>query len=118
MCEVRKPDVLVKSIDDYETAVPVEKLQKLNKEMLEVPEDFNRFKRLDRIFNRRKKMFDEGNKADWGAGEALAYATIISDGIPIRLTGQDSERGTLDRKSTRLNSSHVAISYAVFCLKK
>src|SRR5699024_7418537 len=55
MSEVRMPDVLAKSIDDYETAVPVEKLQKLNKEMLEVPEDFNRFKRLDRIFNRRKR---------------------------------------------------------------
>src|SRR5699024_11642289 len=79
--------------------VPVEKLQKLNKEMLEVPENFNRFKRLDRIFNRRKKMFDEGNKADWGAGEALAYATIISDDIPIRLTGQDSERGTFAHRN-------------------
>src|SRR5690625_2855019 len=49
MSEVRMPDVLAKSIDDYQTAVPVEKLQKLNKEMLEVPENFNRFKRLDRI---------------------------------------------------------------------
>src|SRR5699024_5925194 len=85
---------LAKSIDDYQTAVPVEKLQKLNKEMLEVPENFNRFKRLDRIFNGRKKMFDVGNKADWGAGEALAYATSIGDGIPMRQTGQDSERGT------------------------
>src|SRR5699024_6201903 len=94
MSEVKMPNILVKSIDEYETAVPVEKLQKLNKEMLEVPENFNRFKRLDRVFNRRKTMFDEGNKADWGAGEALAYASIISDGIPIRLTGQDSERGT------------------------
>src|SRR5699024_3602689 len=65
MSEVRMADVLAKSIDDYQTAVPVEKLQKLNKEMLEVPENFNRFKRLDRIFNCRKKMFDDGNKAEW-----------------------------------------------------
>src|SRR5699024_10862754 len=92
MSEVRMPDVLAKSIDDYQTAVPVEKLQKLNKEMLEVPENFNRFKRLDRIFNRRKKMFDEVNKADWSAGEALAYATSISYDITIRLKGKYSER--------------------------
>lgn len=99
MSEVKMPNILVKSIDEYKTAVPVEKLQKLNKEMLEVPENFNRFKRLDRVFNRRKTMFDEGNKADWGAGEALAYASIISDGIPIRLTGQDSERGTFAHRN-------------------
>src|SRR5690625_3623438 len=64
MSEVRMPDVLAKSIDDYQTAVPVEKLQKLNKEMLEVPENFNRFKRLDRIFNRRKKMRSEEHTSE------------------------------------------------------
>ena len=99
MSEVKMPNVLVKSIDDYETAVPLEKLRKLNEEMLELPEGFNRFKRLDRVFNRRKTMLDEGNKADWGAGEALAYASIISDGIPIRITGQDSERGTFAHRN-------------------
>ena len=113
MSEVRMPDVLAKSIDDYQTAVPVEKLQKLNKEMLEVPENFNRFKRLDRIFNRRKKMFDEGNKADWGAGEALAYATIISDGIPIRLTGQDSERGTFAHRNLVLYDTETNEKYCL-----
>src|SRR5699024_11244901 len=104
---------LAKSIDDYQTAVPVEKLQKLNKEMLEVPENFNRFKRLDRIFNRRKKMFDEGNKADWGAGEALAYATIISDGIPIRLKGQDSERGTFAHRNLVLYDTETNEKYCL-----
>src|SRR5699024_11690716 len=81
MSEVRMPDVLAKSIDDYETAVPVEKLQKLNKEMLEVPEDFNRFKSLDRIFNSIKKKFDEGNKIDMGGGDDLYYKTIFSVGL-------------------------------------
>src|SRR2546421_3745877 len=76
----------------------------------------------------------------WAAAEELAFATILADGTPIRITGQDVERGTfshrhavfhdvhngetwtplqdIDRKSTRLNSSHDQISYAVFCLKK
>lgn len=99
MSEVKMPNVLIKSIDDYETAVPLEKLKKYSKDMLELPEDFNRFKRLDRVFNRRKEMLEEGNKADWGAGEALAYASIISEGIPIRLTGQDSERGTFAHRN-------------------
>lgn len=113
MSEVKMPNILVKSIDEYETAVPVEKLQKLNKEMLEVPENFNRFKRLDRVFNRRKTMFDEGNKADWGAGEALAYASIISDGIPIRLTGQDSERGTFAHRNLVLYDTETNDKYCL-----
>src|SRR5699024_2737395 len=56
--------------------------------------NFNMFKRLNRVFNRRHDILEEGNKADWGEGEALTYASILQDGIPIRLTGQDSERGT------------------------
>src|SRR5699024_2075578 len=99
MAEAKMPQELVKSIDEYETAVPLEKLRELNDDMLALPENFNRFKRLDRVFNRRKKMLDDDNKADWGAGEALAYASIISEGIPIRLTGQDSERGTFAHRN-------------------
>src|SRR5699024_5920025 len=113
MSEVKMPNILVKSIDEYETAVPVEKLQKLNKEMLEVPENFNRFKRLDRVFNRRKTMFDEGNKADWGAGEALAYASIISDGIPFRVTGQDSELGTCAHRNLVLYDTETNDKYCL-----
>src|SRR5690625_5879034 len=85
------PKVLANGIDQFETAVPLEELAALNKGMLQRPEGFNGFKRLNRIYKRRETMLEEGNKADWGAG---------------------------DRKSTRLNSSHVAISYAAFCLKK
>src|SRR5699024_1631895 len=113
MSEVRMPDVLAKSLDDYQTAVPDEKMQKLNKEMIEVLENFNRFKRLDRIFNRSKKIFDEGNKADWCAGEALAYATIISDGIPIRLTGQDSDRGTFAHRNLVLYDTETNEKYCL-----
>src|SRR5699024_4559108 len=68
MSEVRMHDVLAKSIDDYQTAVPVEKLQKLNKEMLEVSENIKRVKRLDLIINSRKKMYDKENKDDWVDG--------------------------------------------------
>src|SRR5690625_3571971 len=88
------PEVLAKSIDQFETAVPLEQLKSLNAGLLERPEGFNSFRRLNRIFNRRKNALEDGNKADWGTGEALAFASILQDGIPIRLTGQDSERGT------------------------
>src|SRR5699024_11903494 len=70
-------------------------------------------KRLDRIFNRRKKMYDEGNKDDWGAGEGLAYATIIGDGIPIRRIGQDSERRTFAHRNLVLYDTETNEKYCL-----
>src|SRR5690625_698417 len=93
--EVKMPDVLVKSIDHYETAVPLEDLKKLNEDLLKRPEGFKMFKRFERVMRRRKNILDEGQKADWGEREALAYVSNLKDRIPIRLTGQDAERGTL-----------------------
>lgn len=92
--EINKPKALTGDLEKYETAVPLEELKALNAGLLERPENFNMFRRLNRIFNRRSDILEEGNKADWGEGEALTYASILQDGIPIRLTGQDSERGT------------------------
>lgn len=109
--EMKMPDELVKSIDDYETAVPAPLLKSLNAGLLERPQDFKMFKRLERVFNRRKTMLDDGNKADWGAGEALAYASILSDGIPIRITGQDSERGTFAHRHLVLYDTETNEKY-------
>src|SRR5690625_1243878 len=109
--EVKMPDVLASSIDHYETAVPLDELKKLNEDLLKRPEDFKQFKRLNRVFNRRKKLFEEGQKADWGEGEALAYASILKDGIPIRLTGQDSERGTFAHRHVVLYDTETGGTY-------
>lgn len=87
------PEELKSGLDQFETAVPYETLKALNDGLYERPEHIN-VKKLNRVLNRREKMLDEGNKIDWGAGEALTYATILKDGTPIRLTGQDAERGT------------------------
>src|SRR5699024_10881973 len=109
--EVKMPDFLANSIDHYETAVPLEDLKKLNEDLLKRPEGFNAFKRLNRVFKRRKNILEEGHKADWGEGEALAFASIIKDGIPIRLTGQDSERGTFAHRHLVLYDSETGEKY-------
>lgn len=109
--EVKMPTVLANSIDHYETAVPLEELKKLNEDLLKRPEDFNGFKRLNRVFNRRKNILEEGHKADWGEGEALAYASILKDGIPIRITGQDSERGTFAHRHLVLYDTETGEKY-------
>src|SRR5699024_5222210 len=94
LSQINMPEVLANNINNYDTAVELDVLKKLNEDLLKRPEGFNQFKRLNRVFSRREKIFDEGQKVDWGAGEALAFASILRDGTPIRLTGQDSERGT------------------------
>lgn len=109
--EIKKPQALTGSLDHYETAVPLDQLKSLNQGLLERPKDFNMFRRLNRVFNRRKDILEEGNKADWGEGEALTYASILQDGIPIRLTGQDSERGTFAHRHLVLYDSETGEKY-------
>ncbi len=111
LSELKMPKALASSIDDYETAVPLETLEKLNADLLKRPEGFNVFKRLNRVFNRRKDVLKEGNKANWGEGEALAFASILKDGIPIRLTGQDSERGTFAHRHLVLYDTETGEKY-------
>jgi len=79
--------------DVVETAVPADRLLALNEQLLAVPDGFEIHPKLARQLERRLGAIREGG-IDWGLAEALAYATLLEDGIPIRLSGQDSERGT------------------------
>lgn len=105
------PDVLKNDLDAFETAVPLEKLKAINSQLLNRPEGFNGFKKVERILKRRENMLEEGNKVDWGAGEALAYASILQDGIPIRLTGQDTQRGTFAHRHMVLHDTNTNDNY-------
>lgn len=106
------PDVLLNGLDKYEdTAVDLDTLKKLNSDLLKRPEGFNGFKKTERILRRRENALEEGNKADWGTGEALAYASILNDGIPIRITGQDTERGTFAHRHMVLHDTVTGEKY-------
>jgi 2-oxoglutarate dehydrogenase E1 component len=80
------------------TAVPAERLAELNEALLVRPEGFTPHPKLDRAFQRRRNALNEPRSIDWGHAEALAFASILADGTPIRLTGQDSERGTFSHR--------------------
>jgi len=108
---IEMPEELEGDLDHIETAIPFETLKSLHDGLLERPEGFTGFKRLGRIFKRREKMLDEGQKADWGAAEALAYASIVADGTPIRLTGQDTERGTFAHRHLVLHDVETGETY-------
>lgn len=106
------PEELTGGLDQFETAVQADALVKLNNDLLLRPDDFTPFKRLNRVFKRREGLLENGKKADWGAGEALAFASIIADGTPIRLTGQDSERGTFAHRHVVLHDSETGEKYS------
>ncbi|ASN06649.1 2-oxoglutarate dehydrogenase E1 component [Virgibacillus necropolis] len=107
------PNVLKNGLDQFETAVPLDTLKALNKDLLNRPEGFNGFKKLEKILKRRENVLEEGNKADWGAGEALAYASILNDGIPIRLAGQDTERGTFAHRHVVVHDTKTNEKYCL-----
>jgi 2-oxoglutarate dehydrogenase E1 component len=83
-----------------ETAVPLDRLRTLNEELLAHPDGFTFHKKLDRAREKRRMaLADAGARAvDWATAEELAFASIIADGVPIRLTGEDVERGTFSQR--------------------
>ncbi|HLS08320.1 2-oxoglutarate dehydrogenase E1 component [Lentibacillus sp.] len=105
------PKALTNGLDRFDTTVPLDTLKKLNKDLQSRPEGFTVFRKLKRILSRRENVLEEGNKADWGAGEALTYASILNDGIPIRLTGQDTERGTFAHRHLVLHDAKTGETY-------
>jgi 2-oxoglutarate dehydrogenase E1 component len=84
------------------TAVAAERLRSLNEQLLRVPEWFTPHPKLMKQLERRRETL-EGGGIDWGQAEALAFASLLVDGIPIRLTGQDTERGTFSHRHAVLH---------------
>lgn len=91
--EIKLPDTVKEGLSTLETSVSMDKLKEINEALLEWPEGFNVYPKLAKILKRRESALEKDG-VDWALAEALAFATILSDGKPIRLTGQDSERGT------------------------
>lgn len=81
-----------------ETGVSQEELQSVAKKIYDIPEVNKLFKKSQRLLSDRKKMFEETKKLDWAMGELLAYGTLLKEGHPVRLSGQDVERGTFSHR--------------------
>jgi len=84
------------------TAVPVKTLKEIGRKLTEVPKDFEVHKTIGRFLENRRQAIDSGEGLDWATGEALAFGSILLDGNPIRLSGQDSERGTFSQRHSVL----------------
>ena len=95
-----------------ETKIDKERLLGWNDELVEVPSGFRVHPKLVRQLERRKVTFANEGELDWGLGEALAFASLVSEGTPIRLTGQDTQRGTFSHRHLVFHDAKVSATYA------
>jgi len=84
------------------SGVTIDKLKKIGKRITYIPQDFNVHPTIRRIYNNKKEMFDSGKGFDWSTAEQLAFATLLEEGYPVRLSGQDSGRGTFSQRHSVL----------------
>jgi len=95
-----------------ETAVQTELLRSLNDQLLTWPEGFTVNPKLLKQLERRRSVLGPEGGIDWAHGEALALAALLVEGVPIRFTGQDSERGTFSQRHLVLHDAATGLTYA------
>src|SRR6185437_7085464 len=81
-----------------ETAVPEAELLDIGKKLSELPPGKEFFKKIEKLFEERNKMVTKTHVFDWAMGELLAYGTLLKEGHPVRLSGEDVKRGTFSHR--------------------
>jgi len=94
-----------------ETAVPLEKIRALQENLQRLPEGFELNPRVASVMESRRKMAAGALAMDWGFAEIMAYATLLDEGYKVRLTGQDSGRGTFFHRNSVLHSMKDGATY-------
>jgi 2-oxoglutarate decarboxylase len=90
---------------EVKTAVAAQRLRQLGEELLRTPEGFTVHPKLVKQLERRREGLDQEGGVDWAHAEALAFASLLTEGTPIRLTGQDTERGTFSQRHMVLHDA-------------
>jgi len=86
------------SHEQVDTKVAESALRSIGRSIMEVPEGFHVHRTLARILSRKKKALEEESLVDWSLAEALAFGSLLLEGVPVRLTGEDSVRGTFSQR--------------------
>jgi 2-oxoglutarate dehydrogenase E1 component len=94
-----------------DTRAPREALEAIVKTLTHFPDTFHIHKKLLRQFQRREKLFFEERRIDWGLGEALAFGSLLLEGTKVRLSGQDSRRGTFSHRHAVLYDQETGEEY-------
>ena len=99
-----------------ETSVELNTLREIGRAMTAIPDGFNAHKRLTRVMEERRQTIETGQGIDWATGEALAFGSLLLEGKRVRLSGQDSPRGTFSQRHAALvdqdtEARHVPLNH-------
>jgi 2-oxoglutarate dehydrogenase E1 component len=94
-----------------QTGVDFDRLREIGLRLNEVPADFNLHKTIRRFLDNRRKAIQSGEGIDWALGEALAFGSLVDEGHRVRLSGQDSERGTFSQRHSVLIDQETEARY-------
>ncbi len=89
------------------TGVPLQTLERVNEQMVDLPTGFTPHPKLWRQLGRRASNFGPNRAVDWGHAETLAFGSLLLEGIPVRLTGQDAQRGTFSHRHAVLHDAET-----------
>jgi 2-oxoglutarate dehydrogenase E1 component len=98
--------------EQVDTALPADQLLALNRELLTWPDGFTVHPKLRKQLERRHQAMGDEGGIDWGHAEALAFASLLTEGVPLRLTGQDTERGTFSHRHLMLHDTETGRTHA------
>jgi len=93
------------------TGVAIDKIKKIGEKLTIIPDKFNAHPTIIKIFENKKRMFATGKGFDWTTAEQLAFATLLEEGFPVRLSGQDSGRGTFSQRHSVLRDQNDSTYY-------
>ena len=99
------------SHEPADTGVSADKLLSLARRLNTVPEGFSVFRKLKGLLEKRLEAVESGEGIDWGNAEALAFASLLAEGFPIRLSGQDSGRGTFSQRHSVITDTKSGEEY-------
>jgi len=88
------------------TGVSNEKIKKISEKINSIPEDIFSHKTIERVLSQRGKAVKEGKNIDWSTAESLAFGTLLDEGFPVRLVGQDSGRGTFSQRHSVIRNQN------------
>ncbi|MFV2093064.1 MAG: 2-oxoglutarate dehydrogenase E1 component, partial [Hyphomicrobiales bacterium] len=94
-----------------DTCRKIADLKRIGAHLAEVPADFNAHRTIRRIMAARGKAIETGTGIDWSTAEALAFGTLLDEGVTVRLSGQDSERGTFSQRHSVLTDQETEEKY-------
>src|SRR5205823_925171 len=104
-----QPDYHFKSVV---TKVSQDVLSQVARGLVTIPADFKAHPKIKRFLDARGQAYQEGGPIDWGFGEALAFGTLLLEGTPVRLSGQDCERGTFSHRHAVLHDMETEATYS------